>query len=307
MVDRRSQIAIITDDSGWHGRQLVKALSAHGLTGQYLSLTECQLTLDDSENIINLPGFEGHLPLGVFVRGVPGGSLDQVIFRLDILHALVDSGVVVYNDPRAIERTVDKGMTSFLLKQAGLPTPRTWVCESSASAEAICQQEFKKGYRLVMKPLFGSQGNGINLVDQKNGIRLNDDFSGLYYLQTFIERDTDDWSDIRVFVIAGKARAAMLRRGKHWITNRAQGAKCEKLVVDSELKRLVEAAVKTLNIDYAGVDLIPDLNGNIQIIEINSIPAWWGLQKVADFNIASEIIDHFVRRISENNALTVLP
>ena len=298
MVDHISQIAIVTDDPGWHGQQLKEVLSIHGLTSRYVSLTECQFSFGESEQIIHLPGFEDKLPLGVFVRGIPGGSLEQVIFRLDVLHALCNLGITVYNDPQAIERTVDKTMTSFLLKRAGLPGPSTWVCESQEQAEAICRQEFNRGRRLLMKPMFGSQGIGIQMLDQNSGLIHEELFSGLYYLQSFIERDDRNWFDIRVFVVAGKAQAAMLRRSDSWITNRAQGAHCEKHPLDDATRQLAEAAVNALNIDYAGVDLISDAEDKLQIIEVNSIPAWWGLQKVTDFNIASLIVDHFVRRIS---------
>ncbi|HAF01685.1 MAG TPA: alpha-L-glutamate ligase, partial [Methylophilaceae bacterium] len=64
------------------------------------------------------------------VRGVAAGSLQQVITRLNILHMLKMQGVYIYNDAKSIERTVDKGMTSFLLKQHGIASPATWVCES---------------------------------------------------------------------------------------------------------------------------------------------------------------------------------
>lgn len=305
MGNPNPQIAIVTDDPGWHGEQLTIALDHHGLSSKYLSLTECQLTFDESDTLIRMPGFELQLPLGVFVRGIPGGTLEQVIFRLDVLHALVELGVVVYNNPRAIERTVDKAMTSFLLKQAGLPTPRTWVFESLKQAQAICEGEFAKGHRLVIKPLFGSQGIGIHLIDSNSGLVHDEKFAGLYYLQSFVERGDNDWFDIRVFVIDGKARAAMLRRGVSWITNRARGARCEPLPLDSKLCELAESAARAVNADYAGVDLIPDAAGQLQVIEVNGIPAWWGLQSVTEFNIATNLIDHFVRRIGETHALTV--
>ena len=80
-----------------------------------MSLTECRLELEIGECRSICPAFPKQLPDGVFVRGVPGGSLEQVVFYLDILHALKLLGIPVYNDGRAIERTVDKGMTSFLL------------------------------------------------------------------------------------------------------------------------------------------------------------------------------------------------
>jgi glutathione synthase/RimK-type ligase-like ATP-grasp enzyme len=45
--------------------------------------------------------------------------------RLGILHALRELGVMVWNDARAIERCVDKSMTSFLLARSAIPTPDT--------------------------------------------------------------------------------------------------------------------------------------------------------------------------------------
>ncbi|MFB3116250.1 MAG: RimK family alpha-L-glutamate ligase [Gammaproteobacteria bacterium] len=306
MADVKPKIAIVTDEPGWHGRQLKEALAAHGLSSQYISSMECLINITDSGTQINLPGFES-VPLAVFVRGVPGGTLEQVIFRLNILHTLSEMGIVVYNNPRGIERTVDKAMTSFLLKQAGLPTPETWVCESNEKAEFIYRQECGQGKKLVIKPLFGSQGIGVHLLDSDTGLIHDENFAGVYYLQSFIDCGDKDSFDIRVFVINGKAIAAMTRRSKSWITNRAQGAQCEPLKLDGELHQLSEAAVKAVGIDYGGVDLIPDTNGRLQVIEVNSIPAWWGLQKVTDFNIASSLIDDMVNRLSHSDSLTVLP
>ena len=56
-----------------------------------------------------------------------------------------------------------------------------------------------------------------------------------------------------------------------------------------------------MQIDYAGVDLIRDQDGNYFIIEVNSIPAWYGLQQLVDFNIAARLIDSFVRHIEDRN------
>ena len=306
MVDHRSQIAIVTDDPGWHGRQLKEALAAHGLNSQYVSSMDCHMDIGESGTEINLPGFNT-LPLAVFVRGVPGGTLEQVIFRLNILHALSEMGILVYNNPRGIERTVDKAMTSFLLKQAGIPTPSTWICESKEKAEFIYQQECGQRRKLVSKPLFGSQGIGVHLLDAETGLNHDDTFAGVYYLQSYVDCGEKESFDIRVFVINGKAQAAMTRRSKSWITNRAQGAQCEALNLDEDLSRLSEAAVEAVGIDYGGVDLISDAKGRLQVIEVNSIPAWWGLQKVTDFNIASRLIDDMVNRFSQSDSQTILP
>ena len=298
------KVAIITDNPGWHGEQLRKSLKGRDLDSVYLSLADCSTEITGEANDIKLPGFE-EPPFGIFVRGVPGGSLEQVIFRLDLLHGLHDLGVKIYNSPKSIERTVDIPLTSMLLNRAGLPTPKTWICESDYQANEILKKYSNNNKKIVLKPLFGSQGLGIHLIDQITGLVHDEKFAGIYYLQEFIERKNNNFIDIRVLVIDGVAKAGMTRHSKNWLTNRAQGANCMPLELNQDLSQLSEMACKVLEIDYAGVDLIEDKNGKYHIIEVNSIPAWYGLQQVVDFDIADCLIDSFIKNVSRNNTLQI--
>ena len=117
-----------------------------------------------------MPGFGRELPDAVLVRGIAGGSFEQVTKRLGVLHALRELGVPVYNDARAIERSVDKSMTSLLLHAARVPTPPTWATESQAEAQRIVMRESAAGHALVLKPLFGSQGKGLQRVGLVDGV-----------------------------------------------------------------------------------------------------------------------------------------
>jgi len=290
------RIAIITDDPGWHGRQLRQAFAARGCESQFVSLQNCHFDLARARNSVVIPGFKNCLPDAVFVRGVPGGTLEQVILRLDVLHALRELGVPVYNDARAIERSVDKAMTSFLLKRAGIPTPATWVCESAARARAVLLRETAAGRELVLKPLFGSQGFGLQRL--KSGMDVPDlvNYSGTAYLQRFIACAEGRWHDFRVLVVGGSARAAMVRRGTSWLNNVAQGAKCEKAPPDEILQRLAQDAACAVGMDYAGVDLMRDVDGEPYVIEVNGIPAWRGLQGVCRDNLAQYLVDDLLAR-----------
>jgi len=71
------RIVIFTDDPGWHGRQLKRAFARRGYAADYLSLTDCRVDLSQASGVA-IPGFGHALPDGVFVRGVPGGTLEQV-------------------------------------------------------------------------------------------------------------------------------------------------------------------------------------------------------------------------------------
>lgn len=296
------RIAIFTDDPGWHGKQLRLAFTSRGYSCEYVSLTECKFAIEPGRIPVLIPGFEQALPDAVFVRGVPGGSLEEVVMYLDVLHALKAMSIPVYNDGKAVERSVDKGMTSFLLHNAGLPTPMTWILRDREQALSIAEEELKKGNLLISKPLFGSQGEGIRRIEKTTDLFWLTSSHGVYYLQRFVHCDGVGYSDHRVFVINGRAVAAMRRRGKSWLNNVARGAECEVIDLDPKMADLAVKATHALAMDYAGVDIIRDREGNYTVIEMNSIPAWKGLQSVCDVNIAELLADDLItRRINKNN------
>ncbi len=293
------RIPIFTDEAeqlgGWHGKVLAKAFKARDVEPVFVSLQDCLIHVSNNATQIRIPHFTEN-PLGVFVRGIAGGTLQQVITRLNILHILAMQGVKVYNNGRSIERTVDKAMTSFLLQQRDIATPQTWVCESRHQAHQIIAEQLAKN-KLIIKPLFGSQGCGIRLLEQYSKLPLPmDDFvDGVFYLQTFIDSGSKN-HDFRVLVVKNQAVAAMQRNGSGWLHNVAQGARCEE-IRDVDILLLAEQAAKAVDIDYCGVDIIRDKNGKLWVLEVNSVPAWRGLQSVTKVNVAQLLADDFLSKL----------
>lgn len=285
------RIAIFTDDPGWHGKQLRLAFAARGYSADYVSLTECRIQLQDGLLPLYIPGFTGSLPDAVFVRGVPGGSLEEVVLYLDILHALKIMGIPVYNEGHAIERSVDKGMTSFLLQQHAIPTPQTWVLRDRQQALVIAEAQLLAGQQLISKPIFGSQGEGIRRIEKLSDLFWLTHSHGVYYLQRFVQSAGEGYSDWRVFVVQGKVVASMRRRGIHWLNNVARGARCEAMQIDRKMADIAVKATRALNMNYAGVDIICTQEGDYQVIEVNSIPAWKGLESVCDVQVAKILVD----------------
>lgn len=296
------RVALMADETGWHTRQLQAALRARGAQGRCVDLEDCRIDTAASPHGLVIPGFGKALPDAVLVRGIAGGSFEQVTKRLGVLHALRELGVPVYNDARAIERSVDKSMTSLLLHAAGVPTPPTWATESVAEARRIVMREAAAGHALVLKPLFGSQGKGLQRVGQVDGRyralpRLDRAYGGLAYLQRFVPARAVPGFDFRVLVIGGRAVAAMRRVSRHWIHNVAQGARCMPCALDAPLAALAEQAAHTLGLDYAGVDILPaDGPQPLVVLEVNGVAAWQGLQRVTPFNIAQALVDDLLGR-----------
>ena len=295
-----TRIAIMTDETGWHTRQLQAALRARGASGRCIDLAECHISTTHAWHGLVIPGFGRELPDAVLVRGIAGGSFEQVTKRLGVLHALRELGVPVYNDARAIERSVDKSMTSLLLHAAGIAAPPTWATESEAEARRIVMREAAAGHALVMKPLFGSQGKGLALIGTVAGVHHAMPAlppGALAYLQRFVPAASDPGFDWRVLVVGGRAVTAMRRVSAHWIHNVAQGAQCEPCELTPLLAELAERSAQALAMDYAGVDLIPGAGpAGIQVLEVNGVAAWRGLQRVTGFNIARAIVDDLLDR-----------
>jgi RimK family alpha-L-glutamate ligase len=246
----------------------------------------------DSPTGLAIPGFDGTLPDAVLVRSIAAGSFEAVTRRLGVLHALGRVGVPVWNSAQAIERCVDKSTTTFLLKNAGLPTPVTFAVEGLGAAEEIARRELQYG-PLVLKPLFGAQGRGIRMIRTLSDLPPAQDVGDVYYLQRYVPRSGPPFRDFRVFVCAGKAVAMMSRRGDDWITNVNRGAVPERTARHGEaaLAALAVAAAKAVAADFAGVDIVEAVDGTLSVLEVNSMPAWSGLQSVVAVNIADAIAD----------------
>jgi tetrahydromethanopterin:alpha-L-glutamate ligase len=285
------RVAIFAEDSDWHCRRLVAAFRRHGAEVVVESLRHCRLDIVGKSATVEIPALGGGLPDIAFVRSIPNGSFEQVTFRLSLLHALGELGIRVVNQARAIERCVDKSMTSFLLARAGIPTPTTLVTEAADSAVSW---RATQPCDIVAKPLFGAQGRGLRRIERAADLPdPAEGLSGVLYLQHYVGRDSE-WRDFRAFVVGDVAVAAMARRGVSWITNVARGGTCEPVAVADRLGELAVAASRAVGTAYCGVDLIENAQGELVVLEVNSMPAWKGLQGVAEIDIADRIASHVV-------------
>src|SRR5262249_6223130 len=208
-------LALLAGGDGWHVRDLQRAAAALGHTAAVVDFRRvhagvgCRFdALADCDALI--------------VRTMPPGSLEQVVFRMDILHRAQARGVRVLNPPAAVETCVDKYLATARLAAAGLPVPPTIVCQH---ADAALEAFAALGGDVVVKPLFGSEGRGMmRIADAElawRTFRILERTQSVLYLQQFVAHP--GW-DLRAFVIGGRILTAMRRRADgDWRTNVAQG------------------------------------------------------------------------------------
>jgi RimK family alpha-L-glutamate ligase len=287
-----ARIGILSSQRGYHALALEEAVRNRGCEPVFFNITRMAGWIGGNPGV-EVRGERLENCRALLVRTIPAGSLEQIIFRMDVLHRLDRLGIPVINSGSAIERTVDKYYTSFLLADAGIPIPRSLVTEDFETALDACREMGD----VVIKPLFGSEGKGIvRASDEETAYRVLRAWElnrYIYYIQEYVPHFQ---KDIRAFVIGDRVVTAMQRNGKGWKTNYSKGAEVTPVALSPEMETLALAAVHTIGLDYAGVDLMQAEDGKIFVIEINSIPGWRGLQKITDVDIPGGIVDHVLGR-----------
>lgn len=232
----------------------------------------------------------------LLVRPIGRGSLEELVFRMDLLYRLQRLGLYVVNPPEAIEHCVDKYDILAILEENGIHVPRTVVTENVASA----LKAFKDlGGDVVVKPIFGSRGIGATRVKDpevaSTVFRAITFYHGVIYLQEFVEHG---FSDIRAFIIGDHVVAAMRRVAEGWKTNYSQGARPEPIKLDHALEDLAVKSARLIECKIAGVDILESSKGPV-VVEVNSQPGWKGLQSITKSIIADEIVSFVLSELKE--------
>ncbi len=280
------RIALLSAGAGWHVRDLQRAAAQQGHEAATVDFRRLSAAVAHSPDA--LAGFDA-----VLVRTMPPGSLEQVVFRMDLLHRAQARGVAVLNPPRAVETCVDKYLATAYLEAAGLRVPPTVVCQH---ADAALEAFEALGGDVVVKPLFGSEGRGmVRISDPEMAwrvLRTLERTQSVLYLQQFVRHP--GW-DLRVFVLGGRVLTAMRRYSNgDWRTNVAQGGRGEVVRPSADEEILSLRAAAALGAVMAGVDLMQGPHGEWYVLEVNAVPGWRALAAATGVDVAAAVIDFLV-------------
>jgi len=234
----------------------------------------------------------------VIVRSMSRGTLESIVFRMDVLATLEQQGVLVYNPAKSLELAIDKYLSLSRLAAAGYPVPPTHVSQTADQALVGFQQ---LGGDVVVKPLFGSEGRGlIRVSDPDHAARVFHSLATLdsvIYQQQFIPHGG---TDIRVLVIGQKLWAIERQQSQDWRTNLARGGQGHPLSLSSDRQQLALQACRSLGLFCAGVDLVYDpTTGQDYVLEVNGIPGWNGVAQAHKADIAAEIWAHVAASVAQ--------
>jgi RimK family alpha-L-glutamate ligase len=285
------QIGVLTrDKNSWCSRELIHAFDKKGIIPYPFSFNDLVVELKENENFFTKDIDLSKELDSILVRPIGRGSLEEIIYQLDILHSLNRHGTPIVNNSRAIEIAADKYMTLSVLHSKGIPIPKSVVTENIREAIKF----FKNESDVLVKPVFGSRGIGISRLSDidlaERIFRTLRFHKHVLLLQEFIPHNN---IDIRVFIVGGRTVAAMKRKANTWRTNVSQGATPLPVKMSREKEEIALKAAEALNCEISGVDLLEGKEG-IRVLEVNSQPGWRGLQSISSVNIAEEIADYMI-------------
>lgn len=226
---------------------------------------------------------------------------DQYLARM-----LEKSGKRLFNRADFIKLCDDKMLTFIKCSDMGIKMPDTFAGPLVYTSITEPHIEFldeiinKLGFPMVVKKVYGSLGEGVFLVkDREELISL---YKEICHNPILFQRyvSSSKGRSIRVIVIDGKPFGAFIRKnGGDFRSNFGTTAGSEKL--ENSAKYLVFAAkiAEKLEIEYAGIDLLDDDNGDIVMCEINSNAFFEEFEKTTGLNVAKAFAEMVIKKIDE--------
>ena len=271
-VQVRFGVVTAWPDEDWHSQRLVNACARLGEAA----------TVDPSA----LGAFVGHGAVEFHLGRRSGASFDALLIarglgragdgdvQFEIYRALEGTGALIVNRIDALLAAQDKLRTSWLLRRAGVPTPRAAVAQVPRDAVAALRELGEA----VLKPIAGSLGVGLMRVRAdragRKAVLEQIEHTGAVYLQEYVPHPG---RDARLFVVGERVAGAMERVAPvgEWRTNVERGATVRALGRDGALAALALRAAQALGLDWAGVDVVAGPSG-ATVLEVNGNPAGRG-------------------------------
>jgi RimK family alpha-L-glutamate ligase len=285
-----NRLLALGPSEGWHADELRSAAKKHGCELVYADYETLSGSLDEhGQHMARCSAGDLRAYRAVICRTMPTGSMEQVIFRLAVLHAAVAHGVKVINPPRTLETAIDKYATLAVVASLGFPVPETVVVQSRSSGMRAFEC---LGGDVVVKPIFGGEGRGVMRVRDPQlawtTFSTLQQLGAILYVQRFVP---PGGRDTRMLILGDEVFGIRRSADHDFRTNVAGGASCAAVELSRGDVSMANRIAKAMSLRIGSIDLIDNSAGPSMVLEVNGVPGWKGAQGCLSFNIAEKMID----------------
>ena len=292
------QISIAINRINWEEKQIIQDLKKRGVKVNLI---------DNKQAFFNLEE--------------PMLKADIVLDRsLSYLRGLYISAILEYQGFRVVNSydtariCGDKLITTLELIKNKLPVAKTYCAfTKDASLKALD----KLGYPAVIKPIIGSWGRLIALLNDKQVAKsileerevMGQLYQKIFYLQEYVKkppRNIREYAsrekvarDIRVIIIGDQVIEAMYRfeNVEDWRSAATMGAKTSTCPITPEIEDLSLKTAKAVNGEILGIDLMEDEERKLLVQEINHTCGFKAISLTTGNAIATKINDYLIKQI----------
>ena len=289
------KIALMTRNPKLYShRRLIEAAGQRGHEIVPVDYLRCYMNITSKRPELRYQGEK----LTGFDAVIPRIAASHTLYGLAVLRQFEMMGVYPLNESVAIGRSRDKLRSLQLLARDGIGLPVTAFANDPQRTDEII--DIAGGAPVVIKLLEGTQGIGVVLSETKKSAKsVIEAFHGAeiaILVQQYIKES--EGRDLRVFVIGGKAVAAIMRQGAEgdFRSNLHRGGKAEKTQITPMERKTAIRAAKIMGLNVAGVDMLRSNQGPV-VMEVNSSPGLEGIETATGVDVATAMIAFL-----ENNA-----
>ena len=282
-------------------RRIVEAARARGHDIEVLNTLRVSINITSRKPML----YYRKRRLEDFDAVIPRIGASITFYGLAVLRQFEVMGVYPLNESVAIGRSRDKLRCLQLLARRGIGLPVTAYTNDPKQAEDII--DLVGGAPVVIKLLEGTQGIGVVLGETHKSARsVIEAFHGAeiaILVQEYVKEASG--RDIRVFVVGGKAIAAMQRTGAagDFRSNLHRGGHAESVKISPEERKTAILAAKSMGLNVCGVDLLRADEGPV-VMEVNSSPGLEGIEQSTKVDVASQIIEFLEKNAKPGHTRT---
>lgn len=227
--------------------------------------------------------------------------LDKDIYLARLLEK---AGYRLFNKADFIKLCDDKVLTFIACSNMNIKMPTTFAGPlvyfnlEKAHYDFLDKVEQELGYPMVVKKVYGSLGEGVYLVNDRN--ELNELYGNIcrnpILFQKYVQNSKGH--SIRVLIVDGKVLGCFKRKNDYdFRSNFGKSADGEKIAEPSKYIKFGQDVADKLHIEYAGIDLLDNEDDMPILCEINSNAFFEEFEKVTELNAAKAIVDMIVRKV----------
>jgi D-alanine-D-alanine ligase len=229
---------------------------------------------------INIQGTEFTMPTDADVAFI---ALHGTFGEDGTLQQMLEDRGVAYtgSGPEASERAFDKIAAKAVFEAAGISTPKYEILSRSRSDP---QRLARLGWPLVVKPSRQGSSVGVSIVQKKADLEQAFQIAWRYDDRLLVEQFVAG-RELTVGIFDGRALPVIeICPKQHFFTYEAKYTKGQtEYLVPAPLEKNIEARAKALELrahdclgcrDFSRVDLILAENGDLFVLEVNTIPGF---------------------------------